>query len=518
MKITQTTNKEVAQGISVDPSLISLFRSGKRKLPRNSSYVKNMSLFFAARCTAEYQRNALAEMIGPTIIRSAMPADRLALRIEKWLAGDTDMVGSLMESIQTLPPDHPVLIEPAVSCDDEPSYNEDPFSESVFSGFHANSVSNDGETRFFFGEEGRREANRYSQELMMHIKTPCPIFMTMDDSLEWLLTDYYATQELQNNLLCLARKGFTFHQILPAMNHLTRYTESLRFWLPIYSTGQLKAYYYPRLRDDLYRHSTIIVPGRYVQTSLTVGIGSRNHCTLVSSNPDLIREFTALYQEHLALCRPALTVYKKPEESIPLFQDYFSRNGDVIQMVTPLSLATAPASLLDRFTEETDFSGWKHAYQMYKDYVPQFEEMLNKYQFIDLCPLASAEDIRQKKKMAGAGTAPFPRENAPATYTVETYALHLENILRLLEKYENYHFVPIQESSTLDFNLMVNDGGLSILIRNQLPVLMLGITRSEMVQSCKEHLLRIAEKHGYEGMQRTKIKIQLRSLIQELRS
>lgn len=73
MKITQTSNKELAAGISVDPSLISLLRTGKRKQPQNTSHIKNMAAFFSARCTADFQRNALSEMTGQSAIRSAVP-------------------------------------------------------------------------------------------------------------------------------------------------------------------------------------------------------------------------------------------------------------------------------------------------------------------------------------------------------------------------------------------------------------------------------------------------------------
>ena len=47
MKISQTSNKELANGISVDPSLISLLRSGKRKQPQNTNHIFNMAQFFS---------------------------------------------------------------------------------------------------------------------------------------------------------------------------------------------------------------------------------------------------------------------------------------------------------------------------------------------------------------------------------------------------------------------------------------------------------------------------------------
>lgn len=54
--ITETSNKELAAALSVNPSLISLMRTGKRKLSKNTEQTKKMALFFAKRCSADYQR------------------------------------------------------------------------------------------------------------------------------------------------------------------------------------------------------------------------------------------------------------------------------------------------------------------------------------------------------------------------------------------------------------------------------------------------------------------------------
>lgn len=40
-------------------------------------------------------------------------------------------------------------------------------------------------------------------------------------------------------------RGFTICQIMPSINFMNRYVESLRYWLPLYVTGQTKVYYYP---------------------------------------------------------------------------------------------------------------------------------------------------------------------------------------------------------------------------------------------------------------------------------
>ena len=92
MTITQTSNKELAGEISVDRSLISLLRNGKRGMPRNRDHIKNMAAYFAKKCTAEYQRQAVAEMLGIAALRSDMPAEKRATHFEYWLIGEMDMV------------------------------------------------------------------------------------------------------------------------------------------------------------------------------------------------------------------------------------------------------------------------------------------------------------------------------------------------------------------------------------------------------------------------------------------
>lgn len=43
MNLTQTSNKELAAAISVDRSLISLLRTGKRGMPRNREHISRMA-------------------------------------------------------------------------------------------------------------------------------------------------------------------------------------------------------------------------------------------------------------------------------------------------------------------------------------------------------------------------------------------------------------------------------------------------------------------------------------------
>ena len=96
--------------------------------------------------------------------------------------------------------------------------------------------------------------------------------------------------------------------------------------------------------------------------------------------------------------------------------------------------------------------------------------------------------------------------------------MHLRNILRLMEQYENYWFIPFRGEMRHDYNLFVNDSGLALIARLSRPALLLELRRPEMVQACKENLLFMADKDGYDGLRRRKICKEIASLIRELQA
>ena len=94
--------------------------------------------------------------------------------------------------------------------------------------------------------------------------------------------------------------------------------------------------------------------------------------------------------------------------------------------------------------------------------------------------------------------------------------MHLKNILRLMDTYENYTFLPLREKEARNYNLFASESGVALLVRTAEPILIMEMRRAEMVLTFREHLLRKAEAVGYQGMEREKIRMELRSLIRQL--
>ena len=182
MHITETSNKELAAELSVDPSMVSLMRTGKRRLSKKPIQVRKMALFFAKRSPAAFQRQALSEMLGQVSISPSMPTEVLASSLENWLQGKSDTIAdTILSGIQALPDlPQPAPIRPTPA----------PASEN--------------QTLFFYGEEGRREVMSRMMQEMQQMETPGTILTVVDDNLEWLLSDYLLTKKIQSGFLELS--------------------------------------------------------------------------------------------------------------------------------------------------------------------------------------------------------------------------------------------------------------------------------------------------------------------------
>lgn len=497
MNITQTSNKELAKSIYVDPSLISHLKSGNRKKPHNYQHIVNMAEFFAKKSQADFQRNAIAEMLGKVSVSTSMPNHMLAKYLENWLLNDGDST-DIMENI--------------LGNIDKVSENND----SIYI-THNNQIDlhPDKESEFFFGDQGRREVIQLIFEKLLSMEKPCDIFITSDDNLEWLLYDYSLTKKIQAQLISVLQKGFTFYQIMPAINFLPQYTDSLQFWLPMYSTGRVKVFYYPRLRDNIYRRSVFIIPNEAVRVSNSIGLDSESDLTLFSTSKEVINATTRQFNQMLSLCRPAINVFRAYEESKDSFFEFFTKMGNQISLSRVLPPTSIPKEIFEQILENKNLeNGFVEEINFFLNKIDFFEDYLNEHKIVYMAKLPDIDDIIEEKVPIASPIKLF--ENYPC-YTVETYVMHLKRIIYFMENYENFYFVPYDKTWG-DYNLTVNEDGLAFLYMNSAPKLLLEFRRPELVLACNEYLYHIAEQTGYSGIHKTKIIYRLQDIIKELSS
>lgn len=488
MNLTQTTNRELALAAQVDPSIISRFRNGKRGLPRHLEPLRSMADFLAERCTGEYQRRALSEMAG--VRRVLMDRqDQLSEFLFCWLCGDANGVDNFMRNFESL------TIKGVASN----------------STLEAATISRKGNF-IHFGNEGKRAAVRSMYQHLLARQEPGTICILADETDDWLMEDYDFTSQMQAWLLDCIRRGCQICHIIPPIYSGDQILESLARWIPLYMTGKVKAFFYPHIRDRLYRHTIIMVPGQIAIASHSMAGEPTSYGTMLTTDPGVLRATESEFQSYLALCRPMLNTYSEPQKLFQCFMKFLSPQGFRIQKLISLSAVTAPFELVADSIGKREDPEQKRLGELYLQEMKRLEEEQDQYNLIDIVHLASADQVR-------AGTVPITAtcwSIGALYYTPETYTMHLKKILHILDTHEKYHFVPLEGPVEQENSLMVKENHRALLVHTSEPFTVFEISQPEIVALYREYLFRLAEKAGFTGIHRSKIKSRLRELIHEL--
>ena len=311
--------------------------------------------------------------------------------------------------------------------------------------------------------------------------------------------------------------------------------DSLARWLPLYMTGRVTSYFYPRMRDNLHRRTLIVVPGHIAMTSNSVARGGSNITTVVTTDQRLTQAYAAQFQDYLDLCHPMHNIYTDTDSLLQCLTQFLSQNGARIQRVNSLSAETSPPELVSYCIDQIHHPGLEQLGYLYLHELDPIRENREFCEFIDIACLASAQDVRD-------GKVPIILScsigSQPLYYTVDTYVLHLKHILHTLETCENYHFVPLDIKALSEGLLMVKDGYKALLAKLYPPpqqqasthisnsvhspdgisLTVFEISQPAIVQLCQEHLFRLADQIGYTGAHRVQIISRIKQKIRELQT
>ena len=141
-----------------------------------------------------------------------------------------------------------------------------------------------------FGNEGKRAAVRSMYQHLLARQEPGTICILADETDDWLMEDYDFTSQMQVWLLDCIRRGCQICHIIPPIYSGDQILESLARWIPLYMTGKVKAYFYPHIRDRLYRHTIIMQPGQIAIASHSMAGEPTSYATMLTTDQMCIRD------------------------------------------------------------------------------------------------------------------------------------------------------------------------------------------------------------------------------------
>jgi len=419
MNVTNTSNSALALNIKLDPSHISRLRRGERSALKNENCIGAMAAYFSRHCEQEYQQKAIAEALD----LGALPNDegRLSDCIAKWLItgskSGTDTVESFLSGLSKIKSRQTVSV--------------------LGSTGGAGTDRKKGDTAVFFGIEGKRQAVIEFLSDAIAAGRPQTLLLFSDEATDWMAEARDFALQWSCLMSQFLTKGGRIKIIHTVSRDLDEMLSAISQWMPLYMSGSIEPYYYPKKRDGVFKRTLFIAPNVSAVVSTSVGGTADKAANVLLRDPVAIASYEREFREYLGLCRPLMRIFTPKDEKayFDSLHAFEKEQSDSIIKTVSLSLLTMPEDLFLSIMSRQE--GVSEAFlDNQKKRVSLFEKNLSAHSFTEIITLPDIDTVTAGGIRVALSDMLI---SGKVFYTAEEFIRHLEHIVKLLGKYKSFH-------------------------------------------------------------------------------
>lgn len=473
MKITKTTNSSLALYTTLDASYVSRLRRGDRKPAKNGNYIMPMALYFSKHCNEEYQIKALSDIMK---IKASLLIDNesAAEFIYEWLLkkdeGEKNSVGELLDQISNFSYKQTLNLE----------------NNEEINLVNCNSI----QPKVYCGIEGKRTAVIEFLSIVISNKTPQTLLLFSDEDTEWLFDDLSFTKKWASLMTRVIMSGNKIKIIHTVSRDLDEMLSAISQWLPLYMTGAIEPYFYPKKRDGVFKRTLFIAPDSAAVTSSSISSMTKNAANFVLREKNTVKALIGEFNDYLSLCRPLMQIFTSGDKNkyLDVLSEFENEESNSILSTDTLSALTMSVALAEniskRLTNKSANCDELLTYFQFRRH--NFEKKLHSNKFIDIIKIADIDSIKSGKVKTAISNIVI-KENI--YYTIEEYILHLENIIFLLKNYQNYYvYIQKNNNTSNGFMLYVKEDIGVLIEKTSFPTVIFAINESNMTAAFCDYL------------------------------
>lgn len=427
MNIAEVSNSLLGRDVNMNPSHIGRLRSGARPLPKRHEYLSDMCRYLTRHIKKEYQINALQKLTGISSATLASP-ESASLYLEQWLLeqeADTSVAtGRLISGFSRLAP-RPVTVSADSAAAEVPQKY----------------------ATYLYGNAGKRKAVEQFFMAILQEEQPQTLLLFSDENMAWLYEDTaFSTRwaELFTKVILKGNRVKIIHTISRDMNEMM---EAVTKWIPMYMTGMIEPYCYPRLRDGVFQRTLFIAPNTAAVVSSSVQQDTDGMLNLFITDRAALDALVAEYECYFAMCRPLMRVFtgNNAEPFRKVTESLSEADGNAYLCCAMPPLFAMPEKLILTLSEQTGnealISQWKWSLSLFRKTI--------KKQHLTLVLLDPECALLTPDVLHPSVGELYPDDYF--SYTKEQYLSHIEFLKQMESKYENLkiHFVSELADNTL---------------------------------------------------------------------
>lgn len=454
MKICGYSGVQLANLLSVDPSLIYRYRNGSR-FPSQGSEIKEQL------CSILYTRICRMQKEEETAVLIQIPKEQLSEgAIQDWLMEEdltseknTEMIEQLLEQINT-------------------GRNNMRIPEDLFRDWQLEKFYHS-KKNIYYGDTGFQEGIfRLLEEIIREEKKEL-----------WIYSDRSIGQYYENDLskmvwayisqICI-RKQIRVRNVFSFGSQMKSLTKRLSEWIPFYLSGQMESFYFYKAEENRFPHTIFLCPGLACVDAIHMGARKKQSIYHYYTSEQML----SIYQESLE----ELFESAKPlARTVPT--DFPTPCTGPLQVVqNGIGIATMPEWMAKSFGEEI--------YRVWKIENRAFLEGCEKHSVVEISTMVRREDFAEGK--VRVDVIDDQAELEPVYYTEEQYRAHIRYIRQLIRENPSYTCIMLADGE-LDQVRFVAGTDIVKITRKTDPKLSIIITHPMIQNAFRLYIRRLKE-------------------------
>lgn len=469
MNITKTTNSTLAHYTSVDASYISRLRRGKRRLSKNENYVRAMVTYFTKHCVEDYQKKALFDLLSDDGI-ILDENDKIEEILYNWIIIRTNPHKGVEGFLNDL---SLFQFRSSPNIEIQKNINKKDFINSEI-GIH-------------YGLKGKRDAVLAFLRSVIDTGSPQTLYLFSDEDMEWLTDDPVFTAKWASLMSQVIRQENKIKVIHTVSRDLDEMLNAIRDWMPLYMTGAIEPYYYPKKRDGIFKRTLFIAPKTVALVSNSVGNMEESIPSMLVFDENAILAFHKEFSNYLSLCKPLMKIFtpKNKSEYYGILSKFERNETFTIMKIEGISILTMPEDLGMRIMLRLGNSSTDELMNYHKSRIENFKKNLLTNSFIDIVRMPDIDQIKAGKVKV-AFSDMFYLEDI--YYTRDEFKCHLENLVFLLENFKNYHISFEYGEKYQGYMLYAKEDVGVIVAKTSSPSAIIGIDESNITAAFWDYL------------------------------
>lgn len=289
LKAFNISGMEMAEVLHVDSSLISKWRTNKRKFRANSPIFDQMVEYVMSLDKAsEYAeiRKLLAEEYPDA---ETTGKDRLKVYLKKWL----------IKAVNAKTTD--------VSVKD----------------FIASEKAADRITMYkFHGDKGKWDCILSLFRMGAKLESSQEIWCALDKSQEWFLNNEEYLEEWTDATRAFLDGGNEIYVIHPMSRKVGQLEKSLLVWLPLYLTGKVYPYFYEERYGEYIEKACVVLKDHAAMFQYSAKTDQKDNITYLSDDKETVQGMLEVMQKQLKMASPCFRLYFR--ENSENYMDFLS--------------------------------------------------------------------------------------------------------------------------------------------------------------------------------------------------